>query len=85
MPLDIVGAGHQALRTPTRPVTPGPDTDALIRDMLETLRDAPGVGLESARADRPARAAGALGVPTEHPNDPSPPPRPGRQTAIASR
>ena len=45
----IVRLGHPALRTPAQPVEPGeialPETQALIDDMVETMRAAAGVGL----------------------------------------
>jgi len=45
----IVRLGHPALRTPAHPVPPGqlalPETQALIDDMVETMRAASGVGL----------------------------------------
>jgi peptide deformylase len=45
----IVRLGHPALRTPAQPVVPGeialPETQALIDDMIETMRAASGVGL----------------------------------------
>ncbi|HZF10071.1 MAG TPA: peptide deformylase [Thermoanaerobaculia bacterium] len=45
----IVRLGHPALRTPAQPVPPGqlalPEIQALIDDMIETMRAASGVGL----------------------------------------
>lgn len=47
--LPIVRLGHPALRTAARPVTPeelrSPELQALIDDMVETMREADGVGL----------------------------------------
>ena len=47
----IVRLGHPALRSPARQVPPGqlqdPAIQALIDDMVETMRDAHGVGLAS--------------------------------------
>lgn len=47
--LPIVRLGHPALRTPARPVEPGrirePEIQQLIDDMVDTMRDARGVGL----------------------------------------
>jgi peptide deformylase len=47
--LDIVQAGDPVLRQPARPLTPDeihrPQLQQTIADMLETLRQAPGVGL----------------------------------------
>lgn len=45
----IVRLGHPSLRTPARPVAPqqiaSPELQALIDDMIETMREARGVGL----------------------------------------
>jgi peptide deformylase len=45
----IVRLGHPALRTPAQPIPPGriaePEIQALIDDMVETMREANGVGL----------------------------------------
>lgn len=45
----IVRLGHPSLRAPARPVLPGelasPELQALIDDMIETMREARGVGL----------------------------------------
>lgn len=45
----IVRLGHPSLRTPAQPVVPGeiasPELQALIDDMIETMREARGVGL----------------------------------------
>lgn len=45
----IVRLGHPSLRTPARPVAPGeiasPELQALIDDMIDTMREARGVGL----------------------------------------
>jgi peptide deformylase len=47
--LPIVRLGHPALRTPAQPVPPArialPETQSLIDDMIETMREANGVGL----------------------------------------
>lgn len=49
MKLNIVQAGDPVLRQPARPLTPeeiqSPQLQQTIADMLETLRQAPGVGL----------------------------------------
>jgi peptide deformylase len=45
----IVRLGHPALRTPARPLTPDqvgtPELQALVDDMIESMREARGVGL----------------------------------------
>ena len=49
MRLNLVQAGDPVLRNAARPLTPSeigsPEITRLVEDMLETLRDAPGVGL----------------------------------------
>jgi peptide deformylase len=57
MELEIVDAGHPVLRTPTTPVAVGPEIDELVRDMTDTLRAAPGVGLAANQVGRPERVA----------------------------
>jgi peptide deformylase len=61
--LEIVDAGHPVLRVPTVPVpVPVPpgldlDLDELVRDMIDTLRAAPGVGLAANQVGRTERLA----------------------------
>jgi peptide deformylase len=55
--LPIVRLGHPALRTPAEPLDPArigdPDVQALIDDLVETMRAARGVGLAAPQVARP--------------------------------
>lgn len=55
----VVTAGHPALRTPTRALTPeelaSPDVQALIDDLVETMRAANGAGLAANQVAAPHR------------------------------
>ena len=54
--LDIVTIPNPSLRRKTRPVTQfDADLQKLIDDMIETMRDAPGVGLAAPQVGRPLR------------------------------
>jgi len=55
--LKIVGMGHPVLRRIADPVAdPGdPDIAKLAADMIETMRDAPGIGLAAPQVYRPLR------------------------------
>jgi peptide deformylase len=54
--LTIVTFPHPILKRKARPVTDfGPALQTLIDDMLDTLRDAPGVGLAAPQVDVPLR------------------------------
>jgi peptide deformylase len=59
--LKIVQAGDPVLREPARPLTPaeiaGAETQQLIRDMRETMYDAPGVGLAAPQIGLPLQIA----------------------------
>jgi peptide deformylase len=55
----IVRLGHPALRTPALPIPPGriaePEVQALIDDMVETMREANGVGLAATQVGEGAQ------------------------------
>lgn len=57
--LKIARMGHPVLRRPADPVDPAelarPETQRLIDDMIETMRDAPGVGLAAPQVHRSIR------------------------------
>lgn len=57
MPLrEIVTVPAKILRTKARPVTDfGPELQSLIDDMVDTMREAPGVGLAAPQVDVPLR------------------------------
>ena len=67
--LKVSRMGHPVLRAPARAVEPGeiasPAFQALVDDMIETMRQAPGVGLAADRAGervaRPQRSAKPYG------------------------
>jgi len=74
--LPIVRLGHPALRSPARPLPPGslgdPEIQALLDDMVETMKDARGVGLAAPQIgvelqvfvyEAPPRSERAEGVP----------------------
>lgn len=53
---EIITLPHQTLRRKARKVTEfGPDLHALIDDMVETMRQAPGVGLAAPQVNAPLR------------------------------
>jgi peptide deformylase len=53
---EIVTLNNPILRRKARPVTNfGPDLQTLVDDMLETMREAPGVGLAAPQVDVPLR------------------------------
>src|SRR5512135_31310 len=54
--LDIVTLGHPTLRQKARKVTRfGPELKELIDNMVETMREAPGVGLAAPQVNVPER------------------------------
>ncbi len=56
--LDIVTLPHELLRMKTEPVTQfGDELQQLIDDMIETMREAPGVGLAAPQIGRSLRLA----------------------------
>ena len=54
---EIITAGHPTLREPARELTAeelaAPETQALIDDLIETMRDAGGAGLAANQVARP--------------------------------
>jgi peptide deformylase len=72
----IVRLGHPALRIPARPVEPGkirePGIQQLLDDMVETMRDANGVGLAAPQIGVGLQAFvyAAAGRPERHPRHP---------------
>ena len=53
---EIITLPHQTLRRKARKVTDfGPDLNTLIDDMVETMRQAPGVGLAAPQVNAPLR------------------------------
>ena len=64
----IVTAGHPALRSKARELSLGelaqPETQALIDDLIDTMRDAHGAGLAATQIAEDARIAVIESVPT---------------------
>ena len=70
----IVRLGHPALRTPAQPVVPAelslPENQGLIDDMIETMHEAPGVGLAAIQVAEPIRLLVVDTAKKEEPPDP---------------
>lgn len=60
METTIVQTGHPALRSKTRELSEdeilSPEIQILIETMIETMRNAPGVGLAAPRLDNPYKS-----------------------------
>jgi len=54
---DVLRIPHAVLKTPARPVGPGPDAEQLIADLVDTMRASPAcVGLAAPQIGEPFRA-----------------------------
>jgi len=85
--LEVVTPPHPVLRQDARPVSDfGPELQALIDNMVETMRAAPGVGLAANQVAVPAQVIVVeLPLPeSDDPDEPPPPPHAGELFALVN-